>query len=165
VHVSRMTAALTIAAAAAAPSAAAAPGAFRGNVCSLATPKQVTAIPGVSSRCTNGKAAPGIGAKSYVGTWAGTKPTLSGLQVSIDAYTDSGMRGRAVSNLNEGLVGSRPKKIAGVGSAAYEATGAGKTEIQFASGKYVARVIVATTGKRSRVALQALAKAIAARLG
>jgi hypothetical protein len=126
VHVSRLTAALAIAAAVAAPSTAAAPGAFRGNVCSLATAKQVTAIP--------------------------------------DVYTDSGMLQRAGSNLNEGLVGSRPKKIAGVGSAAYEATGAGKTEIQFASGKYIARVTVTTTGKRSRVALETLAKAIAKKL-
>jgi hypothetical protein len=164
VHVSRLTASLTIAAAVAAPSAAAGPAAFRGNVCRLATAKQVTAIPGVSSRCTNGKAAPALGGKSYVGTWAGKTSASSGLQVAIDVYTDSGMLKRAVSNLNEGLVGSRPKKIAGVGRVAYEATGAGKTEIQFTSGKYIARVIVSTTGKRSRVALERLAKAIAKKL-
>jgi hypothetical protein len=74
------------------------------------------------------------------------------------------MLGRAVSNLKEGLVGSRPRKVAGVGRVAYEATGAGKTEIPFTSGKYIARVIVTTTGKRSRMALEMLAKAIAKKL-
>lgn len=160
----RLTVVVALAAALAATSAAAAARApFKGKVCALATAKQVGTIKGVSSRCVNAKPQPGPGATIYTGDWAGKTPTSPNVQVTIQAYKDSGMLTLAKRNLEQGLPG-RPKRIAGIGSAAYEATGAGSTAIHFAVGKYVAVVNLTTTGRRSRLALEALAKSIAARL-
>lgn len=158
----RLTAAVALATALAATSAAAARAPFKGKVCALATAKQVTAIQGVSSRCVNAKPQPGPGATIYVGNWAGKRPTSPSLQVAVQVYKDAGMLQLAKRNLNQGLPG-RAKRIAGIGSAAYEATGAGSTAIRFIVGNYVATVSLTTTGRRSRSALEALAKTIARR--
>ncbi len=159
----RLTAAVVLAAALAATAATAARAPFKGKVCALATAKQVTAIPGVSSRCVNGAPEPAPGATIYVGNWAGKTPTSPRLQVSVQVYKDAGMLRVAKSNLDQGLPGP-PKKITGIGSGAYEATGGGSTAIRFAAGGYVATAILSTTGRRSRSALERFAKTLAKRL-
>ncbi len=133
----RLAAVVALAVAPAATSATAARAPFKGKVCALATAKQVTAITGVSSRCVNACPEPAPGATIYVGNWAGKTPTSPRLQVSVQVYKDSGMLRLAKSNLDVGLPGP-PRKVAGIGSAAYEATGGGSTAIRFATGRYVA---------------------------
>ena len=82
-HVSRLTplAVLAVAAATAASAAAAPP--FAGNVCRLLTARQIATIPGVSTRCTNLRPAPGPGSTLYVGHWAGKTAGSPGLQVTV----------------------------------------------------------------------------------
>jgi len=166
VRTSRLTPALTIIAAALALTSAAGAGStFGGNVCRLATAKQVAAIPGVSSKCSNAKPSKGFGSTIYSGNWAGKTPTSARLQVTINLYTDTGALQLAKRNLKQGLPGA-PKKLAGVGSAAYQASGAGAAAIRFSVGKYIAFISVNTVGAPPKVTPQliALAKAIAAKL-
>lgn len=149
-----------IVATAAAP-AAAGPS-FAGNVCRLVTTRQIAAIPGVSTRCTNMRPAQGPGSTIHVGHWAGKTPGSPGLQVTVTSYADQGALQLAKRNLGQGLPGT-PKRVSGIGAAAYEATGTGSSAIRFAVGKYVVYVI-ATPAPRSLRPLEALARAVAAGL-
>jgi hypothetical protein len=83
----------------------------------------------------------------------------------VSSYSDHGLLQLAKRNLNQGLPAT-PKKVTGIGSAAYEATAPNSTGLRFAVGKYVVLVAVNTIGKPSwsTKAVEALAKAIAARL-
>jgi hypothetical protein len=137
---------------------------FDGKVCGLVSAKQVAAIPGVSSHCTSARPAKGPGSTIYAGTWNGTSPTAPALQVTVALYTDKGALQLATRNLAQGLPGSPPRKLTGIGSAAYEATGASAIGIHFAVHDDVVYVILTTTGKPPRASLEQLAKAIAARL-
>lgn len=164
-HASRLTLAVTLFAALAAASVAGARSNFNGNVCRLVSAKQITAIPGVSSSCTNAKPSKAPGSTIYTGNWAGNTPRSPRVQVTVAFYTDMGVLQLAKSNLEQGLPGT-PRKVAGIGSAAYEATGGLSTGIHFNVGKYVVYISVNTVGKppRSTASLEALAKAVAARL-
>jgi hypothetical protein len=164
-HALRPTLALVLLAALAGASSAPALGAGKLNVCSLLTAKQVAAIRGVSSKCANAKPAPGPGATIYVANWAGKTPTSPRVQVTVSLYADQGLLQLAKRNLKQGLPGV-PRKVAGIGSAAFEATGASATGIRFAVGKYVALVMVTGNGKPSwsTKSVEALARAVAARL-
>jgi hypothetical protein len=135
------------------------------NVCGLVSAKQVATLSGVSSRCTNAKPLPGPGSTIYVGNWAGKTPRSPQLQISVSVYTDQGLAKLAKQNLNQGLPGVA-KKVAGIGSAAYQATGGATAAIHFNVGKDVVAVTLTTIGKPPRVtpALKALAQAVAARL-
>ena len=151
-------AALTTAAAAAARPT------FGGNVCGLLTAKQVTAIQGVSPRCTNAKPSPGFGSTIYAGNWSGKTARSPRVQVTVSVYTDQGALQLAKRNLAQGLTGT-PRKVAGIGSGAYEATGAGAAGLRFASGKTTVLVIVTALGKPpSTKSAETLAKSIDARL-
>jgi len=143
--------------------AAAAGPVFRGDVCSLLGAKQATGIRGVASTCTNAKPAAGPGSKIYIANWAGKAARSPQLQVTVSLYTDSGMLALATRNLKQGLPGA-PKKIAGIGSAAYEANGSLATGIHFADRAYI--VAVTVTGKRTwtDTSVGAVAKAVAAKL-
>jgi hypothetical protein len=165
VHVSRLTLAVSLLAALATASAAGARSNFNGNVCRLASAKQVTAIAGVSSNCTNARPSKGPGSTIYAGDWAGKTSRSPRVQVTVAFYTDLGVLQLAKSNLKQGLPG-KPRKVAGIGSAAYEATGGLSTGIHFNVGKYVVYLTLNAVGKppRSTPPLEALAKAIAARL-
>lgn len=163
----RMTHALAltfVAGLATASLAAARPGAGI-DVCHLLAAKQATAVRGVSARCTNARPMPGPGSKIYTANWKRTTPKSPGLQVTVSLYTDRGALALATRNLDQGLSGT-PRKVAGIGSAAYEATGAFSTGVRFADGKYVVLVNVSGIGKPSwsTKSVEALAKAIAGRL-
>ena len=138
---------------------------FKGNVCGLVTAKQATAIAGLSSKCTRTAPSQGPGSTIYVGNWAGLSKTSPTLQVTVAVYTDPGALKLARQNLKQGLPGP-PKKVAGIGSAAYEAKGALSAGIHVAVGKYIAYITLATTGAppKSATVLEPLAKAVAARL-
>jgi len=145
----------------AATSAASAGSRFAGNVCALIPTKQVTRVVGSPSHCTKAPTTPGPGSTMYVGNWAGPAGSPP-LQLTISVYSDQGFLQLAKRNLKQGLPGGTPKSVAGIGSAAYEASGAGSTGIHFSVGKYVAYL---SLGKpRATTSLEALAKTIAARL-
>ncbi len=139
---------------------------FNGNVCQLASAKQITAIPGVSTKCANAKPTKGPGSTITTGNWAGKTPTSPQLQVTVASYTDTGALKLAKSNLKQGLPGGTPKKLTGIGSAAYEATAASSTGIHFAVGRYVVYLNLTSIGRppRATAPLEALAKTIAGRL-
>jgi hypothetical protein len=164
-HASRLTLALAVFATLAAASAAGARSGLSVDVCRMLSAKEVTAIPGVSSKCTNAKPANGPGSTIYTANWAGTTPKSPSLQVTVSLYTDSGALQLAKRNLNQGLPGT-PKRVTGIGSAAYEATGASSTGVQFNVGKYIASIRLTTMNKpqRSTAPIEAIAKAIARRL-
>lgn len=163
-HISLRPTVVLCAALATASAAAAAPG-FNGNVCGMVSAKQVTAIAGVSSKCTKAKPSQGPGSTIYVGNWAGLTPKSPTVQVTVAVYTDSGALQLAKQNLKQGLPGP-PKKVAGIGSAAYEAKGALSVGIHVAVGKYIAYISLNTIGTppKSATVLEPLAKAVAARL-
>ena len=148
----------TASAAPASPSAAV-------DTCRLLTAKQVTAVQGVSPKCTTAKPMAGPGSTIYEANWAGKTPRAPGVQVTVSLYTDQGMLALAKRNLNQGLSGT-PKRVAGIGSAAYEATGGFSTGVRFAQGKYVVLVSVNGIGKPtwSTRSVEVLAKAVAGRL-
>jgi hypothetical protein len=139
--------------------------AFDGKVCGLLTAKQITAVPGLSSICTNVRPSKGIGSTNYIGDWVGKTTSAPRLQITIARYTDSGALQLAKRNLAQGLLGT-PKRVAGIGTGSYEAVGASSAGIHFSLGKYIAYVILTTRGAslRSTGSLEALAKAVAARL-
>lgn len=148
----------------AAPGARALP-AFAGKVCALVPSKQVTAIAGLSSKCVNAKPSQGPGSMIYVGNWAGATPTSPTLQVTVAVYKDPGALKLAVQNLKQGLPGS-PKKVTGIGSAAYESKGANAVGIHLVVGKYIAYINLNTIGAppKSAVMLEPLAKTLATHL-
>jgi hypothetical protein len=156
---------LTLAAGAAAGTSAA-----KVSVCRLLGKKQVSAIRGVSTRCTSQAALPGPGSTTYVGTWAGTTAQSPHLQVTVSVYTDGGALQLAKRNLDQGLTGA-PKKANGIGSGAYTASSPMATEVKFAVGKDVVVVIASPIAKSSRssrsveVVAQALAKKLAGKHG
>lgn len=135
------------------------------DVCHLLTVKQVTAVQGVSPKCASAKPMAGPGSTIYEGNWAGKTPRSAGLQVTVSLYTDKGALALAKRNLNQGLPGT-PKKVAGIGSGAYEASGGVSTAVRFAKGSYIVLVGVSGIGKPtwSTTSVEGLAKAVAARL-
>jgi hypothetical protein len=160
----KTTLAITLLAALATASSAGARSTFGGNVCHLLTAKQVTAVQGVSPKCTNAKPMAGPGSKIYVGNWSGKTPRSPRVQVTVSLYTDQGALQLATRNLGQGLPGT-PRKVARIGSAAYEATGGFSTGVRFAKGKYVVLVSVDGIGKPSwsNASVEKLARAVAAR--
>ena len=135
------------------------------DVCRLLTAKQATAVQGVSPKCVNAKPMAGPGSTIYGANWPGKTPRSAGLQVTVSRYTDQGALGLATRNLNQGLPGP-PRKVAGIGSGAYEATGGISTAVRFAQGKYIVLVGVSGLGKPSwsTSSVETLAKAVARRL-
>jgi len=155
--------ALVIVALAAAPGAGAKP-AFSGNVCALVPGKQVTVL-GASSKCTNARPSKGPGSTIYVGNWAGATANSPTVQVTIAVYSDDGMLQLADRNLKQGLPGA-PKKVAGIGDAAYEAKGALSVGIHLAVGKDIAYISLNSvkTPPKSPALIEPLAKTVAAHL-
>jgi hypothetical protein len=144
-----------------ATSAASAGTGFAGNVCTLIPARQIAPIVGSPSHCTKAPTTQGPGSTMYVGTWTGPAGSPH-LQLTISAYSDQGVLQMAKLNLRQGLPGGTPKRVTGIGSAAYEASASKSTGIHFSVGKYVAYL---TLGKpRATASLEALAKTIAARL-
>lgn len=148
-----------------AASPAAASPSFNGNVCALLTAKQVATIGGVTARCNNQPPQQGPGAKIYIGDWMGATPKSPTLQVTVAAYSDSGMLQLADHNLKQGLPGP-PKKVAGIGEAAFEAKGGLAVGIHVAVGKYIAYISLNAIGKApsSPALIEPVAKDVAARL-
>ena len=95
----------------------------------------------------------------------GLTPKSPTVQVTVAVYTDSGALKLAKQNLKQGLPGP-PKKVSGIGSAAYEAKGALSAGIHVAVGKYIAYISLNTIGTppKSATVLEPLAKAVAAHL-
>ena len=151
-----------------APIAGAAP-VFSGNVCGLLTAKQVAGIPGVASSCKNAAPLPGPlpGSKEWTGNWAGTTPRSATLQVTIVKFADSGTLQLAVHNLKQGFSGGTPKKVAGIGYAAYEAKGNGLGPgINAAIGNYIAYLSATSIDapKPTLAELEPIAKDVVAKL-
>jgi hypothetical protein len=138
---------------------------FNGNVCALLTAKQVATVGGVTARCNNQPPQQGPSAKIYVGDWMGATPKSPTLQVTVAVYTDRGMLKLADQNLKQGLPGP-PKKVAGIGDAAFEAKGGSAVGIHVAVGKYVAYVSLNAIGKApsSPALIEPVAKDVAKRL-
>ena len=149
-------------------SAAARPVPFTGNVCKYVPSAKVTAMNGVSAKCSNTPAAPGLGSKIYVGDWAGKTKRSPSVQVTIASYTDTGALQLATRNLKQGLPGGTPKPLKGIGTGAFEATAAYQTGIHFAVGKYIVYMSLNDVGANpppvERTKLEALAKSLAAEL-
>ena len=141
---------------------------FGGNVCGLLTAKQATAISGVTAKCTNEAPLPGPGSNQYTGNWAGVTTKSPALQVTVVKYTDPGVLKLAVHNLKQGLPGGTPKKVTGIGDAAFEAKGPPDTGpgIHVAIGTYIAYINLATVGgpPLSPSLLEPIAKDIVAKL-
>ena len=143
---------------------------FGGNVCGLLTAKQVTAISGVTGKCKNEAplSGPLPGSKQYTGNWAGATARSPALQVTVVRYTDAGALKLALQNLKQGLPGGTPKKVTGIGDAAYEAKGPPGTGsgIHVAIGKYIAYINLATVGGSplSPSLLEPIAKDVVAKL-
>lgn len=137
---------------------------FDGKVCGLVPGKQIAAIPGLSRTCTTARAAKGIGSTNYVGNWAGKTRSSPQLQVTVAVYTDPGVFQLAKRNLAQGLPGM-PKRVTGIGTGAYEAKGTSSVGLRFSLGKDIAYIVL-TGGASSRptASVEALAKAVAARL-
>jgi hypothetical protein len=166
VHARRSTAIVALLAALAAAATAGARSSFTGNVCGLVSARQIATIPGLSSRCTTTRPSRGPGSTIFTGNWAGKTPSSPHLQVTIAAYADQGALQLAKRNLKQGFPGGAPRKVPGIGSAAYEATGAGAIGLHLSVGKYVAYLILTggSNPRRSSASLETLAKSIAARL-
>lgn len=149
-------------------SAAARPVPFTGNVCKYVPSAKVTAINGVSAKCTNDPPSAGLGSKLYIGNWAGKTKKSPSVQVTIASYTDTGALQLATRNLKQGLPGGTPKPLKGIGTAAFEATGAFETGIHFAVGKYIVYMSLNAVGANppvvERTKLESLAKSLAAEL-
>ena len=135
---------------------------FHSKVCVLVTAKQTATVRGLSTKCTNAPSSQGPGSTIYVGNWAGKTPTSSHLQVTVSVYNDTGMFQLATRNLRQGLPGGPAKRVAGIGGAAYEATGAGSAGIHFTVGKDVVAIVL--TASSSTASLESIAKTIAAEL-
>ena len=134
--------------------------AFKGKVCSLVSSKTVTAINDVSSVCTEQSPQPSPGGKDYVGNWKGLTPT-TGLQMTIEVYTDPGMLSLATHNLKQGLVGA-PKSVSGIGDGAFESKNASAVDLKLVTGKYIAIITLSSVRKppKSPTELVALGKAV-----
>jgi hypothetical protein len=140
---------------------------FSGNVCGVLTASQVTAISGVTAKCKNEAPLPAPGGKQYVGDWAGLTTKSPSLQVTVVKYTDRGALQLAVHNLKQGLPVGTPKKVAGIGDAAYEAKGPPNTGpgIHVAIGNYVAYINLSVRGPSvSPSLLEPIAKDVVAKL-
>jgi hypothetical protein len=149
-----------------APTAAAAP-VFKGNVCGLLTAKQVTAIAGVTAQCNPQPPLTGMGSKTYEGDWKGLTAKSPTLQVTVSVYSDSGWLQKADHNLPQGMPGGTPKKVTGIGDAAYEAKGNFAVAIHVAVGKNIAYITLNQVGKTpsSPALIEPVAKDVAAKLG
>ena len=87
--------------------------------------------------------------------------------MTIGAYSDPGALQLAVHNLKQGFSGGTPKKVAGIGNAAYEATGNGLGPgIHVAIGKYIAYISATSIGapKPTLAELEPIAKHVVATL-
>jgi len=137
---------------------------FKNNVCKFVPSKDVGAIPGMSTACTETAPLPAPGATDYIGNWKGA-PT-EGLQVTIERYSDSGMLQLATHNLKQGLVALPPKKVSGIGDAAYEAKGNFAVEVKTVVGKYIAIIVLTNVRKppKSPSEIESLAKDVVAAL-
>ncbi len=137
---------------------------FTGNVCKFVPAKAIASVPGLTSSCTEQPPLPAPGGKDYVGTWKGSTPTTS-LQITIEVFSDTGVLGLARSNLKQGLLAA-PKKLAGIGDAAYEAKNFGGVEIKTDVGKYIAIVVLSSVKAppKSPSEIAPLTKAIVAAL-
>jgi hypothetical protein len=138
---------------------------FNGNVCTLLTQAQVTAITGVSAKCNNQPPLPGMGAKTYVGDWAALMPKGPTLQVTVSVYSNPGWLAKAIHNLQQGMNGP-PKKVTGIGLAAYEATGSFAVGIHTYVGKYLIYISLNEVPKTpsSPALIEPVAKDVVARL-
>jgi hypothetical protein len=165
VHALRPTLALTLVAMLATAAAAAARPSSGTDLCRLLTGKQAMSVQGVSSKCTNARPTAGPGSTISTANWAGVTPRSPRLQVTMSVYTDRGAFQLAKRNLGQGLPGA-PRKVSGIGSAAYEANGGFSTGIRFSVGKHIVLVSVTGIGKPSwsTRSVEALARAIAGRL-
>ena len=119
------------------------------DVCKTVPAKVVLAVPGVGSYCTDTPPEVAPGSTDYVGTWTARPETAksgkggagppTSLEVTIARYTDKGLLGLAVQNLDQGLPGP-PVAVKNLGGRAYEAKGAMTVAIHIAWKNYVAYV-------------------------
>lgn len=138
---------------------------FNGDVCALLTAKQVTSIAGVTAKCNNQPPQQAPGSKIYVGDWMGATPKSPSVQVTVAVYSDKGMLRLADHNLAQGLPGP-PKKVVGIGDAAFEAKGGFAVGIHVAVGKDIAYITLSSIGKspKSPSIIEPVAKDVAAKL-
>ena len=138
--------------------------AFKGNVCKFVPAKAIASVPGITSACTEQAPLTAPGGTDYVGTWKGSTPTTS-LQITISVFNDPDWLGRARSNLKQGLLAT-PKKVAGIGDAAYEAKNFAGVEIKTDVGKYIAIVVLSSVKDppKSPAMIVPLTKAVVAAL-
>jgi hypothetical protein len=136
------------------------------NVCKLIPAASVKAIPGTGSACSETPALQAPGGRQYSGTWKGSTPKGTIVEITISVYSDTGFLARARQNLKQGLPTTPASKLTGVGQAAWYASGEPGTGVHVAKGKEIAYIVVTTTGKKawSKAQVVTLAMAVAAKL-
>ena len=130
------------------------------NVCGMLTAKQVAAI-GVPTNC-KATSLTGPGITSHTGTWGGSGPTAAHLGVSVVTYSNATLFQLGMRTLDK-LPGIA-KKVAGIGTLAYESGADGSTlaAINFVVGKTIVGINLRTTKPpKSLAQLDAIATTIA----
>jgi hypothetical protein len=136
--------------------------AFSKNACKVISPVQIAKLAGVSPTCTKAAPAPTLGATLYQGNWPGKSTQSPSLQLVVAVYTDGKALALATRNLKQGLPGPS-HKVAGIGSSAYEGSGAYSVGVDFGVGKYIAYLTLSDavgTPAPSPTVVEALAKSI-----
>ena len=141
--------------------AVAGPRAFSGNVCAMVSAAQVSALKAPKT-CKPATLKSAINT-AYYGTWAASSPTGPHLTVSVVAWKDSALLAAARSHLN--ILPGPPKKVTGIGSAAYESSAGQLTVINFVVGSDICDINLRTAKPiGSLTAFNALARSIASKL-
>jgi hypothetical protein len=135
--------------------------AFSGNVCAMVSAAQVSALKAPKT-CKPATLKSAINT-AYYGTWAASSPMGPHLTVSIVAWKNSALLAAARSHLN--ILPGPSKKVAGIGSAAYESSAGQLTAINFVVGSDICDINLRTAKPLgSLTAFNALAKQIASKL-
>jgi hypothetical protein len=140
-------------------------GNFSGNVCSLLSAKQVASVVAATT-CTPEPKVAAAGITDYHGYWgaspaSSTRPYLS---FQINTGNAAYLRQSRATLPQTLMIAGTPKKIAGIGSYGYEATGPTRTAIGFQAGKYICTIVVQKAKGRSLSSFNKLAKIVAGKL-
>ena len=136
--------------------------AFSGNVCGLLSAKQVASVPVTPLKCSPMQTIKGPASTAYYGNWGGAAQAPHML-ISVVLYQSATFFSAAKSHLN--VLPGPAKKVAGIGSAAYESSGGGLTVINFIVGKYIVDINMRTNQPlKSLAAFNALSMSVASKL-
>jgi len=140
-------------------------GTFSGNVCGLLNAKQVASVV-AATKCTPEPKVAGAGITAYHGYWGASPASSTRPYLSFQINTgNAAYLQRAKAALPQTLmIAGTPKKIAGIGSYAYEAAGTTRTAIGFQAGTYICTIVVQKAKGKSLSSFNKLAKIVAGKL-